>query len=84
MALSLSLSLSPCENTHSLTHDGCSGLAHRAKLDGNAALADFSTKLEAACIETVEAGFMTKDLALCIKGTISKYALRFDAAVAFA
>jgi len=27
---------------------------------------------------------MTKDLALCIKGTISKYALRFDAAVAFA
>jgi len=40
------------------------GLAHRAKLDGNEALAKFSTDLEAVCIETVEAGFMTKDLAL--------------------
>lgn len=44
------------------------GLAHRAKLDGNRQLATFSHDLEAACIETVEAGFMTKDLAICIHG----------------
>ncbi|ESR26813.1 NADP-dependent isocitrate dehydrogenase [Lutibaculum baratangense] len=42
------------------------GLAHRAKLDGNQALADFSAKLERVCIETVEAGYMTKDLALLV------------------
>jgi len=42
------------------------GLAHRAKLDNNAALAKYCDNLEAACIETVESGFMTKDLALCI------------------
>jgi len=44
------------------------GLAHRAKLDNNTALTKFSTSLEEACIETVEAGHMTKDLALCIHG----------------
>jgi len=44
------------------------GLAHRAKLDKNDTLAAFATTLEAACIDTVEAGFMTKDLALCIYG----------------
>jgi isocitrate dehydrogenase len=43
------------------------GLAHRAKLDSNADLARFSQALEDVCIETIEAGFMTKDLALCIK-----------------
>jgi isocitrate dehydrogenase len=42
------------------------GLAHRAKLDGNQALAEFSHALEKVCIETVEAGFMTKDLALLV------------------
>ncbi|NKN36555.1 NADP-dependent isocitrate dehydrogenase [Agrobacterium sp. a22-2] len=42
------------------------GLAHRAKLDDNADLAKFSTTLEKVCIDTVEAGFMTKDLALLI------------------
>ncbi len=42
------------------------GLAHRAKLDGNAQLAKFSETLERVCVETVEAGFMTKDLALLI------------------
>jgi isocitrate dehydrogenase len=42
------------------------GLAHRAKLDGNAALADFAAKLEKVCVDTVEAGFMTKDLALLV------------------
>lgn len=44
------------------------GLAHRAKLDGNTGLAKFCTALEAVCIETIEAGFMTKDLAICSKG----------------
>jgi len=42
------------------------GLAHRAKLDGNQALAGFSATLERVCVETVEAGFMTKDLALLV------------------
>ncbi|NDW06935.1 NADP-dependent isocitrate dehydrogenase [Jiella pacifica] len=42
------------------------GLAHRAKLDGNDALAEFSAKMEKVCIDTVESGFMTKDLALLI------------------
>ncbi len=42
------------------------GLSHRAKLDGNAALARFSATLERVCVETVEAGFMTKDLALLV------------------
>ncbi|RYR49586.1 hypothetical protein Ahy_A07g036106 isoform B [Arachis hypogaea] len=44
------------------------GLAHRAKLDGNARLLDFTEKLEAACIGTVELGKMTKDLALLVHG----------------
>ncbi|OMO63655.1 Isocitrate dehydrogenase NADP-dependent [Corchorus olitorius] len=44
------------------------GLAHRAKLDGNARLQDFTKKLEEACIGTVESGKMTKDLALLIHG----------------
>jgi len=42
------------------------GLMHRAKLDGNADLQRFAETLEAVCIETVEAGFMTKDLALLV------------------
>ncbi|KQP92267.1 NADP-dependent isocitrate dehydrogenase [Methylobacterium sp. Leaf117] len=42
------------------------GLAHRAKLDDNAALATFAATLEKTCIDTVEAGFMTKDLALLV------------------
>ena len=42
------------------------GLAHRAKLDNNEALAKFSSTLEKVCIDTVEAGFMTKDLALLV------------------
>jgi len=44
------------------------GLTHRAKLDGNDALAQFSRNLETACIEVVEQGFMTKDLAICVHG----------------
>jgi isocitrate dehydrogenase len=42
------------------------GLAHRAKLDGNEELAKFSHTLEKVCVDTVEAGFMTKDLALLV------------------
>jgi len=42
------------------------GLAHRAKLDDNAALAKFSLTLEKVCVDTVESGFMTKDLALLV------------------
>lgn len=44
------------------------GLAHRGKLDGNQELIDFSNKLERVCIQTVENGQMTKDLAICIHG----------------
>ncbi len=42
------------------------GLNHRGKLDGNQALQDFAATLERVCIETVESGHMTKDLALLI------------------
>jgi len=42
------------------------GLAHRAKLDDNAALATFAETLETVCVATVESGFMTKDLALLV------------------
>jgi isocitrate dehydrogenase len=42
------------------------GLSHRAKLDGNAKLDKFAHTLEKVCVETVEAGFMTKDLALLV------------------
>ncbi len=41
-------------------------LAHRAKLDDNAALAKFADSLERVCVDTVEAGYMTKDLALLV------------------
>ncbi len=44
------------------------GLAHRAKLDGNHDLLNFSKKLEKVCIDTVESGYMTKDLALLVHG----------------
>ncbi len=44
------------------------GLEHRGKLDGNQELIDFCHKLEEVCIETVEGGKMTKDLALLIHG----------------
>ena len=42
------------------------GLEHRAKLDGNEALAKFAHTLEKVCVDTVEAGAMTKDLALLV------------------
>ena len=42
------------------------GLAHRAKLDNNADLARFAATLEKVCVDTVESGYMTKDLALLV------------------
>jgi isocitrate dehydrogenase len=42
------------------------GLAHRAKLDNNAELAKFASTLEKVTIDTVESGYMTKDLALLV------------------
>ncbi|KAK9740291.1 hypothetical protein RND81_03G024500 [Saponaria officinalis] len=44
------------------------GLEHRAKLDGDNKLQNFVQKLESACIETVESGKMTKDLAILVHG----------------
>ena len=42
------------------------GLKYRGKFDGNTALIKFAESLEKACVDTVESGFMTKDLALLI------------------
>jgi isocitrate dehydrogenase len=67
------------------------GLEHRAKLDGNEALAKFTKTLEKVCVDTVESGFMTKDLALLVgdqqgwlttEGFIDKVAENLTAAVA--
>jgi len=44
------------------------GLEHRGNLDNNKELVHFAQTLEKVCVETVEAGFMTKDLAVCIYG----------------
>jgi len=44
------------------------GLAHRARLDNNQPLLAFCNALEEVCVETIDAGFMTKDLALSIHG----------------
>jgi isocitrate dehydrogenase len=48
------------------------GLAHRGKLDNNNELIEFANTLEKVCIECVESGSMTKDLAILI-GPSSKY-----------
>ena len=48
------------------------GLAHRGKLDSNDELIKFSSTIEKVCIESVENGSMTKDLAILI-GPSSKY-----------
>jgi isocitrate dehydrogenase len=67
------------------------GLAHRAKLDNNAALATFASTLEKVCVDTVESGFMTKDLALLVgadqqwlstTGFLDKVAANLEAAMA--
>lgn len=44
------------------------GLAHRGKLDGNDALVHFANTLETVCVDVVESGKMTKDLAICVHG----------------
>jgi len=44
------------------------GLEFRGKLDGNQQLIDFCHALEAVCVETIESGKMTKDLAICVHG----------------
>ncbi|CAH2274203.1 Isocitrate dehydrogenase [NADP], mitochondrial [Pelobates cultripes] len=51
------------------------GLEHRGKLDGNPDLIKFSQTLEKVCVETVESGVMTKDLAGCIHGGFSNVRL---------
>ena len=48
------------------------GLAHRGKLDGNNELIKFAKTIEEVCIECVESGSMTKDLAILV-GPSSKY-----------
>ena len=48
------------------------GLAHRGKLDGNEELIKFAQTLEKVCIECVESGSMTKDLAILV-GPNSKF-----------
>jgi len=48
------------------------GLTHRGKLDNNTELIKFSNTLEKVCIDTVESGHMTKDLAILINKN-SKY-----------
>jgi isocitrate dehydrogenase len=67
------------------------GLEHRAKLDGNAELDRFARTLERVCVETVESGSMTKDLALLVgdaqgwlttEGFIDKVAANLDKALA--
>jgi isocitrate dehydrogenase len=66
------------------------GLKHRAKLDANAALDRFADTLEKVCVDTVEDGFMTKDLALLVgdhqgwlttEGFIDKVAEHLEAAL---
>lgn len=47
------------------------GLLHRAALDNNDALKKFAETLEKVCIDTIESGFMTKDLAICVAGSMS-------------
>jgi isocitrate dehydrogenase len=47
------------------------GLAHRGKLDGTPAVSEFAHTLEQVCVETVESGKMTKDLALLVGGDTS-------------
>lgn len=53
------------------------GLEFRGKLDNNQELIRFCQALEAVCIETVEAGYMTKDLAVCIYGNDVKHGAHY-------
>ena len=47
------------------------GLKHCAKLHSNQRLDEFADKLEKVCVESIESGSMTKDLAICVKGSAS-------------
>ncbi len=49
------------------------GLEFRGKLDGNQELINFAQTLEKVCVETVESGKMTKDLAVCAYGNNVKH-----------
>ena len=49
------------------------GLAFRGKLDDNQELVNFCLKLEEVCVETVESGKMTKDLAVCLHGNSAQH-----------
>jgi len=49
------------------------GLAHRGKLDRNDSLINFSKTLEAVCVDVVESGKMTKDLAICVNGNDDRH-----------
>jgi isocitrate dehydrogenase len=53
------------------------GLAHRGKLDGNAELIRFCETLEQVCIDVVERGLMTTDLAVCIHGNDVKHGAHY-------
>jgi isocitrate dehydrogenase len=55
-------STNPIASIHAWTR----GLQHRGKLDGNQALIDFAVTLEEVVIASVEAGHMTKDLAVLV------------------
>jgi len=53
------------------------GLEFRGKLDGNKELINFCQALEQVCVETVESGKMTKDLAVCAHGNKVKHGEHF-------
>jgi isocitrate dehydrogenase len=53
------------------------GLAFRAKIDNNPALARFCDTLERVCIGCIEQGYMTKDLALCAHGPVVEHGTHY-------
>ncbi|HEX7928167.1 MAG TPA: NADP-dependent isocitrate dehydrogenase [bacterium] len=59
------------------------GLSHRAKLDGTPELSKFSAALEKVCVDTVEGGIMTKDLAASIHNTTNPPASSFQSTEQF-
>lgn len=63
--------LAPALSFHRSIFAWSRALSHRGRLDGNDALVNFGTALEAATIGTVEGGVMTKDLAICVHGSVA-------------
>ncbi len=53
------------------------GLAFRGKKDGNTELINFANTLERVCVESVEQGHMTKDLAVCVHGNAVEHGKHF-------